>query len=311
MERADTDVVPRVALGCAVFGGVGSLPDLADFGESREAAFALMDAAWHGGIRMFDTADAYAGGTSERWIGEWMQATGCRPHITTKTYNPMGPRADAGLSRERLLRQVHGSLGRLGIDRIDLYLAHEFDSETDVAETWTTFQELADSGVIGTFGVSNFSASQLRSVLSIGTPAVIQNSYSLLNRRDDEDVMPLAHRHGVAYQAYSPLAGGWLSGKYGRGRSIEEGSRLAVAPQWYEHVDASRAFDALDEMKHVAVREQTDMSTVAHGWVLAQPLVAGMVVGPRRLEHFRSIFEARDHPLDPAIVAELSEIFRS
>lgn len=298
-----------MALGSATFGGVGSLPELVGRGEGRDAAFALMDAAWAGGIRMFDTADAYGGGLSEEWIGDWIRATGHRPRITTKTYNPIPPTNDVGLSRERVLRQVAGSLERLGVDRIDLYLAHEFDTSTPIAETFETFEELVDRDMITAYGVSNFSATQLEAAVQVGRPSLVQNSYSLLNRRDEADVIPLARRHGTAYQAYSPLAGGWLSGKYRSGEPMLPDSRLALVPQWYVHIDPARAFEALTQMEALAAERETSVAALAQGWVLAQPNVAGIVVGPRRLEHLGPVWEARDNEIESAVVARLSAIF--
>src|SRR6059058_5224441 len=104
---------PRVILGCGNFGGIGSAPAFFGQGETREQAFELMDAAWSLGLRWFDTADAYGGGRSETWIGDWIGETGNRPQVTTKTFNPMAEGADRGLSAPRILRQAASSLGRL------------------------------------------------------------------------------------------------------------------------------------------------------------------------------------------------------
>ena len=136
----------EVVLGCGNFGGIGSAPAFFGRGESREEAFAIMDAAWELGLRWFDTADAYGGGRSEQWIGDWMRATGNRPRVTSKTFNAMKDGADFGLARDRVLRQVETSLGRLGIDRIDVYLTHEPDPNTPVEETHATFQALLERG---------------------------------------------------------------------------------------------------------------------------------------------------------------------
>src|SRR6266508_4093055 len=155
----------RLALGCGNFGGIGSAPELFGQGESEEEAFAIMNAAWADGITWFDTADAYGGGRSEQAIGSWIRATGNRPRLTTKTYNPMDAGADSGLAPDRILRQVESSLGRLGVDRVDLYLAHEYDPETPLAETFGAFERVLDEGTIGAYGVSNFSAAQLEESL--------------------------------------------------------------------------------------------------------------------------------------------------
>ena len=137
----------EIVLGCGNFGGIGSAPEFFGQGESREEAFALMDAAWALGLRWFDTADAYGGGRSETWIGDWMRATGNRPKITTKTFNPIDAGADRGLARDRVLRQVETSLGRLGIERVDLYLAHEPDPDVPVAETARCVRDARSSAV--------------------------------------------------------------------------------------------------------------------------------------------------------------------
>jgi 1-deoxyxylulose-5-phosphate synthase len=110
----------RIVLGCGNFGGIGSAPALFGQGESEEEALAIMDAAWAAGLHWFDTADAYGGGRSETAIGKWIRATGNRPKLTTKTYNPMDTGEDHGLAPDRTLRQIESSLGRLGVDRVDV-----------------------------------------------------------------------------------------------------------------------------------------------------------------------------------------------
>jgi aryl-alcohol dehydrogenase-like predicted oxidoreductase len=167
----------EIVLGCGGFGGIGSAPEFFERGETHEEAFALMDAAWTLGLRWFDTADAYGGGRSEAWIGDWIRATGNRPRITTKTFNPMDTGADRGLSRDRILRQAEASLERLGVDHIDAYLAHEPDPETPVAETIGAFEELAGQGVIEAYGLSNVATTDLRAALEHGRPTLVQNSF--------------------------------------------------------------------------------------------------------------------------------------
>ena len=130
----------RVALGCGNFGGVGSAPEFFGQGLSRDQAFELMDAAWELGITHFDTADAYGGGRSETAIGAWIRSRGAAPQLTTKTYNPMLAGADFGLKPERIARQLRGSLERLGVDRVDLYLAHEFDPDVPLPESIGAFE---------------------------------------------------------------------------------------------------------------------------------------------------------------------------
>jgi aryl-alcohol dehydrogenase-like predicted oxidoreductase len=298
----------RVVLGCGNFGGIGSAPELFGEGESDDEAIAIMDAAWKRGITAFDTADAYGGGRSETVIGRWLRLRGARPVITTKTYNPMAAGADHGLSRERIERQIATSLERLGLDRVDLYLAHEFDGETPVAETVEAFESLVGRGAIRAWGLSNVDGSQLQAALEVGRPTLVQNSYSLLERGDERDVLPLCIDNDIAYEAFSPLAGGWLTGKYRRGESPPPRSRMAQRPGPYEHLRTDAVFDSLERLGAAARGHGAEMASLAIAWVLAQPGVAAVVVGPRRPEQLDAPIAALELErwLD---VDELGEVF--
>jgi len=311
MERRHlgTVEVSRIILGCGNFGGIGSAPEFFGQGEDEEEAFRIMDAAWSLGITMFDTADAYGGGRSETMIGNWMSSRGHRPQLTTKTFNPMERGADHGLSRSRVTRQIESSLDRLGVDHVDLYLAHEFDPDTPLTETVATFAGLVEVGLIKSWGVSNVDAEQLRSVLALAKPAAVQNSYSLLERSDGTEVLGLCDAFDVAYTPFSPLAGGWLTGKYKRHQPAPAGSRMTMRPEPYEHLQAERTFAALDRFAEIAQRRGTDSSTLAIAWVLAQPAVTAVVVGPRRPEHLDAAARAADMPLSKADADELAGLF--
>ena len=299
----------QVVLGCGNFGGIGSAPDFFGQGETREQAFALMDAAWELGLRWFDTADAYGGGRSETWIGEWIRATGNRPRITTKTFNPMEAGADRGLSRDRVLRQAESSLERLGIERIDLYLTHEPDPDTPVAETHAAFEELRGRGLIERWGLSNADEANLRDWLGHGTPALVQNSYSLLERGDERTVVPLCAEHGIDYQAFSPLAGGWLTGKYRRGSEPPAGSRMTLRPEPYRHLETDAVYDGLDALAQEAERRGVSIAGLALAWALRT--AASVVVGPRRPDHLAPVREALGLDLSPRDADALSSLFPS
>jgi aryl-alcohol dehydrogenase-like predicted oxidoreductase len=301
--------VSRIILGCGNFGGIGSAPELFGQGESQEEAFRIMDAAWAYGITTFDTADAYGGGRSETMIGKWIASRGHRPEITTKTYNPMDVGQDHGLGRRRISRQLESSLDRLGVDAVELYLAHEFDPDTPVEETVATFEGLAELGLIKAYGVSNFNGHQLRAYVAVGRPAVVQNSYSLLNRTDEREVVQLCAEFDVAYTPFGPLAGGWLSGKYKRGEAPPPGSRMTLRPEPYEHLQSERTFAALERFAAAATQRGVDTGTLAIAWVLAQPLVAAVVVGPRRPEHLESALRALDLQLAADEATEIAALF--
>ncbi len=313
MERRQlggTEVeVSRIILGCGNFGGIGSAPEFFGQGESEEAAFHIMDAAWEVGITTFDTADAYGGGQSETMIGKWMQSRGVRPEISTKTFNPMAEGQDHGLGRTRIVRQLESSLDRLGVDGVDLYLAHEFDPDVPVEETVATFDGLIQLRLIKAYGVSNFDAKQLGEVLGIGKPALVQNSYSLLDRTDDGGVAQLCAELGIAYTPYGPLAGGWLTGKYKRDVPAPEGSRMSMRPGPYEHLRTSETFTALDRLAEIATTRGVDSATLAISWLFAQPWVTAVVVGPRRAEHLEPALQALEHPLSQTEAAEVGALF--
>jgi aryl-alcohol dehydrogenase-like predicted oxidoreductase len=296
---------PPVILGCGGFGGVGSAPQFFGQGSTLEEAFELMDAAREAGITWFDTADAYGGGRSETFIGEWIRAR--RPdglRITTKTLNPMDVGEDRGLAPDRIRRQIDTSLQRLGVDHVDLYLAHGPDPDVPIVETVGAFEELVAAGKIGAFGVSNVDGEELRVAIAAGSPAAVQNSYSLLDRYVEAEVLPLCRKHGLAFQAFSPLAGGWLTGKYRRGEAVPEGSRMAQRPEPYEQFRADRVFDALE-----ALEARGDPATLAIAWLLADEHVS-VVAGPRRPEHLAPVIAALESPLSPAERDALSDEFR-
>ncbi|HEV8180138.1 MAG TPA: aldo/keto reductase, partial [Gaiellaceae bacterium] len=196
MERA----YPRVLLGCGNFGGIGSAPAFFGQGETQEQALELMDAAWEAGITWFDTADAYGGGRSETSIGEWIRSR--RPkglRLTTKVFNPMDDGEDHGLAPARVRRQIDTSLRRLGVERVDLYLAHDWDPDVPSAELAGVFEELVAAGKIGAYGLSNVDGAQLRDALEAGAFAAVQNSYSLLDREAERDVLPLCAANDLAF----------------------------------------------------------------------------------------------------------------
>jgi aryl-alcohol dehydrogenase-like predicted oxidoreductase len=283
--------ISRLVLGCGNFGGIGSAPAFFGQGESREEAFAIMDAAWELGITTFDTADAYGGGRSETWIGEWRRTKGSdvrdRLVLATKVFHSVeGVPGDVGLAPARIRRAVEGSLRRLGVERVDLYLTHEPDPDTPLAETLGVLEELVRAGKIGAVGGSNVEAEQLRGY------QFVQNSYSLLDRKVEEDVLPLCARDGLGFEAFGPLAGGWLTGKYRRGEAAPPGSRMAQRPEPYLHLDDERVYRGLDELGRRARERGTSTAALAFAWLLADERVTAVVVGPRRPEHLAPAVEA-------------------
>jgi aryl-alcohol dehydrogenase-like predicted oxidoreductase len=300
-----------VALGCGNFGGIGSAPEFFGQGIDDETAFGIMDTAWSNGLRWFDTADAYGGGKSEELIGRWR---GDRDPdglvLTTKVFHSTrGDAADTGLLPDRVRRQLEGSLARLGVERVDLYLAHEPDSAVPLAATVETFESLRNEGLIGAWGLSNYDAGGIRETLAVAQPALVQNSFSLLDRGDERDVIPLCAERGIAYVPFGPLSGGWLTGKYRRDEAFPPGSRMTQRPGPYEHLRSDAVFDGLDRLREEAVERGVDMATLAFAWVLAHPGVSGAVCGPMRPEHLEPVLAARKLDLTEAEHQRIGGLF--
>lgn len=297
-----------VALGCGNFGGVGSAPEFFGQGIPEDEAFAIMDRAWEAGIRWFDTADAYGGGASEAWIGAWRRDRRVDPTITTKVFHSTtGTAGDTGLAPERIRRQLFSSLERLGVGRVDLYLAHEPDPGTPLVETIAGFEQLRDEGLIGAWGLSNYGFDALEQAALHGRPALLQNSFSLLDRADEDDVLPFCREHGIPYVPFGPLSGGWLTGKYRRGEPFPAGSRMTMRPGPYERLVDDRVFDGLDLLRDEADARGVDLPTLAFAWVLAR--VDGAVCGPSRARQLDPVLAAREVQLSQGDVERIGRFF--
>jgi aryl-alcohol dehydrogenase-like predicted oxidoreductase len=305
----------RIGLGCGNFGGIGSAPELFGRGESEEEAFALMDAAWAAGITFFDTAASYGGGRSERWVGRWRSERREPVLLSSKVYwSVTGDPADRGLSRERILREVEGSLERLGVERLDLYLTHEPDPETPIEETLQALDELVRSGKVGAIGASNLDAEQLEEALEtsdrLGLARFdwVQNEFSLLEQ-DAGGVLEICEREGLGFTPFSPLGGGWLTGKYRRGEGYPAGSRMTLRPEPYEELATEETFRALDGLSAAAAERGVEPAVLAIAWVLSHPQVTAVVIGPRRPEHLEPALAALELRLATEERDELAELF--
>jgi aryl-alcohol dehydrogenase-like predicted oxidoreductase len=311
--------VTRIVLGCGNFGGVGSAPAFFGQGIPRAEAFRIMDAAWELGLTTFDTADAYGGGRSETWIGEWLATKDATARdaitIETKTFNPMDEGHDRGLSRARILRQVETSLRRLGVDRIALYLAHDHDPDTPQEETLRAFDELVRAGTVGAIGASNHTAEALAEALEISELEGltryewVQNSFSLLDGGDAETVFPVCHEHGLGYEAFGPLAGGWLAGRYRRGQPYPEGSRMTQRPDGYRDYETQAVFDALEALEREALDRGVSMAGLAISWLLGISEVSAVIVGPTCVEQLGPVREALGLELSADELAHLRGLF--
>ena len=299
LADTDLDVFP-LCLGGNVFGWT----------IDEERSFAVLDTYFQAGGNFIDTADSYgrrgAGGAgeSERIIGRWIASRGNREQLVIATKIGMSPDL-SGLSPATIRRGIEGSLERLGVERVDLYLAHDFDPTVPLGDTLGAFDELVAGGKIRAYGVSNFDAGQLEAALEAGSPQAIQNAHSLLDRDDEERVLPLCARREIAYLAFGPLAGGWLTGKYRRDEAFPAGSRMTQRPEPYERLISPGTFTVLERLESAAAERGMSLAGLALAWLLADERVGQIVVGPGRPEHLEPVREALAAPLSRAERNEL------
>jgi aryl-alcohol dehydrogenase-like predicted oxidoreductase len=300
---------------------MGSLPALFGKVATREEAFAIMDRAWALGITCFDTANSYGGGLSESFIGEWLKHKGTRVRdqlvLSTKVRSPVGDGPnDQGLSRHHILRQIDLSLRRLGIDYLDLYITHSPDPGTPLEETLRALDDLIHQGKVRYIGAANMPAWLLTKALWISDRfhlhrfEWVQNFYSLLDQTDEREMFPLCQDQQLGYTPFSPLAGGWLTGKYRAGEPIPAGSRMDIRPD-YRALVGEQTYPALDAFRRYATERGLDMASLALAWVMSHPVVTAPLVGPRRPEHLDIVNRALEIRLDADERATLAGFFKN
>jgi aryl-alcohol dehydrogenase-like predicted oxidoreductase len=292
--------IDRIWFGCGNFGGIGSSPSLRSAGDGEERALQLLDHARSAGLRRFDTANTYGGGASELVLGKWLRSQGASflkaVQIATKVGNPHGcPPGEQPLSRSQIVHHLDQSLRRLGLERIDLYYIHEFDSVTPLEETLGAMTLALEAGKIARFGVSNASLSDVKTVKELAGASLaaafeyVQNEYNLLAAADARELIPYCAEHRLRYTAFSPLAGGFLTGKYRLGEGAPAGSRLAHAPEVCAVYSTEQSFAAIEQLRRSAEARRQPMAEAALRFVLDTPGVDGLIVAPRRIEHFASM----------------------
>lgn len=239
--------------------------------------------------------------------------------MSSKTYNPMFVGDSQGLSKERILERIDGTLNRLQIKQLDMYLSHEMDEETPLDETLSCFEQLRNNGKIRAYGASNINCEQLEKSISISNNfnlngyQWVQNSMSLLNYVEAENILEICSKNGLGFTPYSPLAGGWLTGKYQAGRDYERGSRMTLRPEPYENYvqHQTSIFDGLDSMRKMSKERFGNISLagLSLAWLLADQRITGIIVGPRRIEHLQPISEALSIHLNETDRIDLKNLF--
>ena len=303
--------VPVLSFGAGTFGGAGPLFGAwgqSDASEGRR----LVDICLEAGVNLFDTADVYSDGASERVLGEAIKGRRDAVLISTKTGLPTGDGpGDWGVSRSRLIRQVEAALRRLGTDYIDLLQLHAFDASTPAEELLATLETLIASGKVRYTGVSNYPGWQLMKSLAAadrdGRPRFVAHQvyYSLIGRAYEADLMPLGADQGVGALVWSPLGWGRLTGRIRRGVPIPQGSRLHETAAFAPPVEDGHLYRVVDALEAIAGETGKTVPQIAINWLLQRPTVASVIIGARNEEQLRQNLGAVGWSLTPAQRAAL------
>lgn len=303
-------LVSEICLGTMTFGdgwGFGGI-DVA-------SATALVTRVLDAGVNFIDTADMYSEGRSEEILGQALRGRRDRVVLASKAFGRMGPGPnDAGLSRYHLVRSCEASLRRLGTDRLDLYQIHGFDPLTPIEETLRALELLVSSGKVLSVGFCNLAAWQAARALGISQALGLtrfvsaQMYYSLVGRDVEHEVVPLCQAEGLALMTWSPLAGGFLTGKYRRDQeSHPAGSRYATSKFGeFPPVDKDRGHDVVDRLIELAVEHDTTPTTIALNWLLNRPAVTSVIIGVRHPEQLEANLAAANLELPAAALDELT-----
>ena len=293
------------------------------FGNEADEAtsFGILDDYVAAGGNFLDTANVYAGGRSEEIIGRWLKARPTEAKqvvIASKGRFPMGQGPnDLGLSRRHLGRALDASLRRLGVEQLDLYQMHTWDALTPIEETLRFLDDAVRSGKIAYYGFSNYLAWHLTKAALTAkmsgytAPATLQPQYNLLARDIEHEIVPAALDFGIGLMPYSPLAAGWLSGKYQRDVTPGTDTRLGTSPKrggYVERNASDRTWDILAVLDECAKQIDATMAQVALAWLMDRPAIMSVILGARTREQLRSNLSATTLKLPDEIVARLTEI---
>jgi aryl-alcohol dehydrogenase-like predicted oxidoreductase len=303
--------VSTLALGTMTFGSE----------TDEQGSFEQLDRFVAAGGTLVDTADVYSGGASEEIIGRWFAARSAdvtEPVVlATKGRFPMDDHPNgAGLSARHLTRALDASLRRLGVDSVDLYQAHAFDPFTPLEETLRTLDGFVRSGKIRYYGLSNFTGWQLTKAvhlaraLNLSQPVTLQPQYNLLVRNIEFEIVPAALDAGLGLLPWSPLGGGWLSGKYRRDQRPTGATRLGEDPNrgmeaYDKRNDDNRTWDVIEAVESIADKRGLSMAQIALAWVTGRPAVTSTILGARTITQLENNLASADVSLDADEIASL------
>lgn len=285
----------------------------------KEATFAIIDKAYELGINFFDCANVYAYGESEKIMGESLNRYPRETYvITTKAFWPMSDRPnDRGLSRKHVFEQVHASLERMNMDYIDIFYCHRFDSESDLYETLRTIDDFIRQGKILYMGISEWTASQIIEGLKVQDQYLLdrmvvnQPIYNLLNRSIEPEIVSACINNGLGIVAFSPIAQGFLSGKYRKGKEIPKDSRAAneKTNTFIEKYLTPNNLDQIQQFITIAENKSCTPSQLAIAWILHKPGISSALMGASHVEQVEENVKATDIELTEQDIIDIEKIF--
>jgi aryl-alcohol dehydrogenase-like predicted oxidoreductase len=302
--------VSKFCLGAMMFGAWGN-PD-------HDESIRIIHTALDGGINFIDTADVYGQGESEEIVGKAL-AGGRRDDVilATKFHGAMGEDPNRqGNSRRWIMRAVEDSLRRLGTDWVDLYQVHRLDSRTDIEETLSALSDLVHQGKVRYIGASTFPASHIVEAQWVARDRHLQRfvteqpPYSILVRAVEADVLPTCLRHGIGVMSYSPLTGGWLSGRWRKDTGQQSSSRASRLPERFDLANPfnQRKLDAVEDLAQLAEQTGITLIQLAIAFVLNHPAITAALIGPRTMQQLESQLSAADVVLDATVLDRIDEI---
>ncbi|HEX3930109.1 MAG TPA: aldo/keto reductase [Nocardioides sp.] len=304
--------ITRVGFGAWAIGGGGW-----EFGwgpQEDQESIDTIHRALELGVNWIDTAAAYGLGHSEEVVGRALAGVDERPYVFTKASLVPGPggRVLHSLKRDSILREAEASLGRLGVDAIDLYQIHWPDPEVDIEEGWAALAELKEQGLVRHIGVSNFDTAQLTRIQQIAPVETLQPPYSLIDRHIEDEILPYVAAEDIGVIVYSPMASGLLTGAMTR-------ERIAGLPDddWRKHdrrfrePQLSRHLALVERLRTVAARHDATPGAVAAAWTLRNPAVHGAILGFRRPDQVESVLTAASLVLSDTDVTDIEATIRT
>jgi aryl-alcohol dehydrogenase-like predicted oxidoreductase len=305
--------VSELCFGTMTFGGQGYWESIGKVDQA--GANKLVGMALDGGINFFDTADVYSQGTSEELLGKALGNRRKEIILATKVRGKMGPGPnEVGLSRHHIIEGCNASLRRLGTDYIDLYQVHSFDPVTPLEETLDALNDLVHQGKVRYIGCSNFTGWQLMKALSISDNnawvrfITLQAYYSLVCRDLELELVPLTQDQNLGILPWSPLAGGFLTGKYRRDQKPPEGARRSTSENVFLKFDENKGYAIVDKLEKIAQAHNASITQAALNYLLRKPGVSSVIIGAKNAEQLADNLKTVNWEMTPDEVAHLDEL---